>query len=167
MIWLTHLLFALLLINLYAIKTKLSLPILLFSGVITLVSCLLPDIDTPKSKIGKKIFISRIIKKVFGHRGLFHSLFILFLVLAIYLYFSHYHSIKNIFLKYFFVGFIIGYGSHILLDCITKEGIMLFYPLSNARIKGPVKVGGKLEFLIIVILILLNIFIFFKFFNLT
>lgn len=122
---------------------------LLFILLVTIFSAL-PDIDHPKSKIGRKFFfISTPISLVFRHRGFFHSIFpaiILFLLL-----------------NYFNLGFLalavaIGYISHLFGDAITKEGINFLHPISTLRIQGPMTTGATLEAFIFFIIILFDIF---------
>lgn len=87
----------------------------------TLLGSLFPDIDLPKSKVGRKVKpISWIIYKLFGHRGFTHSLLALFLLVQLLKYFNIYQS--------FIVGFSIGYLSHLLGDMFTLVGVPLCYP---------------------------------------
>ena len=65
-----------------------SMPLSLYDSSISLVSVyigsVLPDIDTPKSYIGRRLpFISYPIYKIFGHRGIFHSFSLYTLLLFI------------------------------------------------------------------------------------
>lgn len=97
---------------------------------------LLPDIDHPSSTFGRRIWpVSLIISKVFGHRGITHSL------LAVsgltFLLFSGYH------LPAVSLGLIVGYLSHLLGDFITPHGIPLLWPYSKCyRIPCPIRTGG-------------------------
>ena len=52
----------------------------------------------------------------------------------------------------------IGYGSHLLGDGLTKAGVPLFFPKKN-KIKGPFVVGGMFEALVYWALILLAIYL--------
>ncbi|MFW6026060.1 MAG: metal-dependent hydrolase [Candidatus Woesearchaeota archaeon] len=92
---------------------------------ILIVSSLLPDLDEPNSKSGRKVSnISYLIKKIFGHRGITHSL-VFILVLAGFIYgIILYYSLPFNYLIYF----ILGYISHIFSDLLTKSGVPLFYP---------------------------------------
>ncbi|QJC31904.1 metal-dependent hydrolase [Enterobacteriaceae endosymbiont of Donacia versicolorea] len=92
---------------------------------ISIITCLLPDIDNPKSIIGSKIKIfSYIINKIFGHRGFTHSLLSVisfgFIIFSINLHFNH-----MIYVKF---GLIIGYLSHIIADILTPLGVPLLWP---------------------------------------
>jgi len=117
---------------------------------------LLPDIDSPKSKIGRKIpVISHILNFIFGHRKIFHSmffpvgLFVLFYLLGL-----------------SFVGFciLIGGLSHIIGDSLTREGINFFYPLGKFKVRGFIKTGGILEnvvfwvFVVVIIVYFVRLF---------
>ena len=73
MMFRTHLAFALLVglltMSLFDLNKYLFVSLVLFAGI-------LPDIDYPRSKIGKKLrAVSVPIKFLFGHRGIFHSVF--------------------------------------------------------------------------------------------
>jgi len=89
---------------------------------------LLPDIDHPKSKFGRKIQpVSTMIFAMFGHRTFTHSLlFIAIIGLTI--------SVLNISLG---TGLIVGMTSHIILDLITPNtnGVAFLYPFNKKRIK--------------------------------
>src|SRR3989344_9588808 len=117
------------------------------------VSSSFPDIDSGKSKIGRKFpIISKIINLIFGHRKLFHSVFIpLILFLALYL-FDFYISL----------AIFIGYLTHLLGDSITNEGIMPFYPLSKFNISGILKTGSILEFVLFLAFSSLSLFLMYK-----
>jgi len=123
---------------------------LLFLGVICLASAL-PDIDTPRSKVGKKVgFLSNILNLTLGHRGVMHSLYF---PVAVFL--------LGIFLGFPLIAyaFLIGYLIHLLTDAMTKDGIHLFYPFVN--IKGGFFATGSiwetLVFFVVVGLIVLKI----------
>lgn len=144
MLFYTHLAFSILggiyFIEFFPVKSK----ILFFFMLILFAS--LPDIDTSKSKIGRKTGIfSKIINFFFGHRGLFHSL--LFIMVGyLLLYF-----LPD---KIFALAFLVGFSSHLILDAMTHEGIMPFYPLKY-KVNGIVKTGGFLEILILILIVLL------------
>lgn len=107
------------------------------------VGALIPDIDEPQSYAGRKIkVVSKMIKSVFGHRGITHS-FLGMGIISLLIYFL---------LDYFNLSFKIltmfnlGYLSHLLTDLITKAGVPLLYPYKK-KIRIPlIRTGGKLEF---------------------
>jgi len=85
----------------------------------TILGSLLPDIDSPFTMIGRLFpWISYRLNEKFGHRTLTHSWIPLSFLLIFYL----------IFQESFMLHFLIGYASHIFLDMLNKNGVMLFYP---------------------------------------
>ena len=124
----------------------------LFVFLVTLFSSL-PDIDHPKSKIGRKLFfISWPISLVFKHRGFFHSIFpplILFFV---------FNSLNISFLAF---SIALGYISHLIGDSLTKEGINFLHPISTFKIKGIISTGKLLETMIFLLIIVLDIILLF------
>lgn len=144
MMFQTHLVFSLLiglfLMNYFSQKY-------LFLGLL-LVGSLLPDIDSPYSKLGKKLKpVSKIIKFIFGHRGFFHSVIPGILIYVIFRY------ILN--MKLIGIALLIGYLLHLVIDGLTKEGVNYFYPFAKFRMSGFIKTGGVLEWLIFSVLVFL------------
>jgi len=105
------------------------------------------DIDEGNSKLGKRWFF-RPLQWLSKHRGILHTLFLAVLLSCIVGMVSLWGGF----------GFFVGYISHLLLDCFTKSGVRILWPL-KFRIKGFVKSGGTLEDTIFVLLLLGNIFI--------
>lgn len=99
----------------------------------------IPDIDSPKSKIGNHFFF-RPFQWLANHRGMIHSFTFLFLV--------------TLFFVFFFpilaLGFFLGYSSHLFADSFTVEGIHPFYP-SRSISNGDVRTGGFTERIVFVI----------------
>lgn len=93
----------------------------------------LPDIDHPTSKVGKRVKpISVMINKLFGHRGFTHT--ILALLLFTYGLFLISTMLPVIIKGYYLaitIGLSVGYLSHILIDLLTISGLPLLYPISN------------------------------------
>lgn len=147
MMFRTHLAFGFLIgiLSLKIIET--SHPVI-FIALVTIFTSL-PDIDHPKSKIGRKLFfISWPISLIFKHRGFFHSIFpplILFFTFR--------------YLKLEFIAFplLIGYLSHLIGDSLTKEGINFLHPVSKFTIKGPIRTGGILEAAIFILIVILDV----------
>ena len=84
---------------------------------------LFPDIDNRKSKAGQAAgLISSIVNYLWGHRTLFHSPVLYFLL------FFYARDYIGVFLPVMF-GFMAGALSHIALDMMNEKGIPLFYPL--------------------------------------
>lgn len=135
---------------------------LMLSSILVLVfASLLPDIDTPKSKLGKLLFfISHKVEVRFGHRTITHSF--LFLVLSSILFYLIFFLFKN---SYLILPFVIGVFSHIFLDTLNKQGVLLFYPsqiwciLPKNR-NYRVEVGSNAEWIFLGILIILTVLIY-------
>ena len=104
---------------------------------------LAPDLDSPKSFLGRRFWpVSRTVKSLIGHRGFTHSLvasFLVFLGLAVA---SQYYPGW----RAYFAAFGIGYVSHIVADWFTTEGVPLFWP-SRKRFRSPLsfRTGGPGE----------------------
>lgn len=142
----THILFGLLL-------GLLSLPILnpansVLFVILVLIGSTLPDIDHPKSKVGKWF---KPIGWLFEHRGFFHSIFPILLLLLL----TKVYSLV-------FLPIAIGYISHIMIDMATKQGVLFIHPFLKVKISGFVKTGGIVESLIFISLIILNTVILIK-----
>jgi inner membrane protein len=101
----------------------------LFSNPFYLLACLvfslLPDVDTPKTAVGKTVYpIAIFLNRRFGHRTLTHSLLFLafilmFLVLSVRLF-----EFDSNYVKIAIFAFL----SHLILDMLTIQGVPLFYP---------------------------------------
>ena len=148
----THLVFALL-TGLLTFK-YFNLNPFLFIVIVSLTS-FLPDIDHPKSKIGRKIkVLSYPINFIFGHRGFFHSIFVaLGLSFAILYIFGNYY-----------IPFLIGFVSHLLGDALTVQGINFIHPFKEFRIKGFITTGGLLEDILFFVFIFSIIYCSFRIF---
>ncbi len=143
MIFRTHLAFGLLLGLLFFDKFNVNKWLFLF---LILFGAALPDIDHPKSRIGKKFrFLSKIINFFFGHRKLIHSIFIPIILSFI---------IRNFFGDSW-IPFFIGYFSHLIMDSFTLEGVNFIHPFKQLRLQGFIETGKKEE------MVLFLIFVFF------
>ena len=112
--------------------------------VFLLLGTLLPDIDTPNSKISRKIpVIPRILSLFAKHRGIFHSVF---LALG-------FAAIVWIFNETYGLALFAGYLSHLLIDGFTKQGVNLLHPISQLRIAGPIQTGKIWELVLFVVII--------------
>jgi inner membrane protein len=103
------------------------------------------DIDSRKSKIGKKWYF-RPIQWFTSHRKFFHSLLFIILLTIILAILS-----TNI-----AIGFLIGSSSHLFLDALTKRGITPLHPFTKRKIKGPIRTNSIPEDIIFVLLLLVN-----------
>ena len=114
----SHLLFSVLLLVVFW-KFRVVDNFVIFS-IFVLFFTLLPDIDTYKSYLGKRIwFISFFFKLIFGHRGVFHAVYIPLLFFFGFTFLGFYEI---------GLGGLVGYCSHLLLDAMTESGIRPFYP---------------------------------------
>jgi len=114
--------------------------------VVALLATLLPDIDTPGSKIGG-LFPAKVLRLFTRHRGVLHSLTFVIIISVIFAFV----------IPVIALGFFVGYSSHLILDSFTIEGIMPFWPYKKV-VSWHVKTGGKREtifFGVIVIFIVL------------
>lgn len=103
-------------------------------GVVALGS-LAPDLDTPKSSLGRRTWpVSRTVSSLIGHRGFTHSILACLLVsLGLEVASQYYPG----WLAYF-VAFGIGYASHVVADWFTTEGVPLFWP-NRKRFRSPLR----------------------------
>src|SRR3989338_1308065 len=87
--------------------------------IITAFISLLPDVDQPNSKLGRRVKIfSKPFSFLFGHRTYTHSIFAMgVLAVLIWRFFDGY-----------FIPFLIGYFGHLVLDAVTKQGVVFTYP---------------------------------------
>lgn len=121
---------------------------ILFIAMVLMGSAL-PDIDHPESKVGKRV---KIIGLLFEHRGFFHSIFAALILYLVLLSFSSF-AVYSVYIT----GLVVGYLSHILIDAITREGIMPFHPLSRFRLNGPIHTGKIAEYIILVLLVVFDV----------
>jgi len=117
--------------------------------IVALISTQLPDIDSRYSKFGHRR-LARILQIFTKHRGMIHSFtFLLSLTFVLILFFP-----------VLGFGFFLGYGLHLLVDSFTIEGIRPFYP-SKTKSCGRIKTGGKIEIMLLILFVFLDIFLFF------
>lgn len=91
----------------------------------TILVSLLPDIDTPKSIIGKPFYpISKWLYRRYGHRTITHSLlFTIIITLSVFI-LQRLNVIPH---NYALITFFAYFG-HLLLDMLTTTGVPLLYP---------------------------------------
>lgn len=112
-----------------------------------LIGAVFLDIDSHSSKLGKNGF-SRVLMAFSRHRGVIHSLlFVLFFYLAL-----------NLIFGKIALGFLLGAGIHLFLDCFTKRGVRLFFPF-KFRVKGFVRSGGIFEIILFLIFFVMDLFL--------
>lgn len=142
----THVVFSLFLALLYLSFYNVSDLVLFF--IVFFIGVMAPDMDNPMSKIGRKFKLtSNLIKFIFGHRGIFHSLIFLVLIYFILRSFSSFTAL----------WFSAGYLTHLIGDALTLEGVNFLYPL-RLEIKGFLRTGGAVEYAIFIFLLVVDAF---------
>jgi len=118
----------------YDIKSASAIAVVVVASTI---GSIIPDIDEPNSIAGRKIWlISKIIKKVFGHRMITHTpFFVVAMAVGFYFLGGKYFSQDPYYYWYskFVFGFLVGYISHFIMDSMTPTGIMYLWPFSRNR----------------------------------
>ncbi len=120
------------------------------------IGSLLPDIDEPNSYVGRRSFgLAKVIKSIFGHRGITHSLLVCGLIFYLYQLYSY---------EWLF-GIACGYIFHVIGDFFSKRGVPLFWPIVRKKIKSPLtyETGKPSEQLIFYIAIGLIIYFLYKY----
>ncbi|MCL1949160.1 MAG: metal-dependent hydrolase [Turicibacter sp.] len=108
----------------------------------TTIGALIPDIDSPSSLLGRFFpWLSRFIAKVFKHRTLTHSLLSIFAFLYL-LSLRGRLDYGESFYTIVVLGLMVGHISHILLDLLTPQGVLLFFPLPFKVSIGRIKTGA-------------------------
>ena len=149
----THLAFSLLIALL--IITFFNIQNMIYFMIILILASSFPDIDSDKSKIGRKFPIfSKLINLFFVHSGIFHSIFPPLILLFAFWYFN---------LFYIGLAIFIGYLTHLIGDSLTLEGINFLYPFSSFRIKGLIRTGSLIESLLFLILLGFDILISYRY----
>lgn len=119
-----------------------DLKTMVISAGVASVGALLPDIDSPHSKIGRKVpILPKLLTITVGHRGLLHSLpgaVLVSLLMA---------AMAKIFLPGTFTDLLAlvmaGYLSHLFMDLLTSRGCPLLWPLP-IRFRLPIIHTGSL-----------------------
>lgn len=129
--------------------------LLMLSGSIA--GSLLPDIDHPKSWLGRRIlFLSLPISAIFGHRGITHS-FLAVAAVAWGMWYLIAHWQLSAGWSVFAVGIGAGYLSHLLGDWASNSGVPLMWP--NTRrfsMTYTLMTGGVFERVVSFVLVLLS-----------
>jgi inner membrane protein len=140
MMWKTHLVFGFL-VGLFLIPfLKPAYPFVFLA--IVLFTSLLPDVDHPDSKYGRKV---KWLSFVFKHRGVFHSIFGVALFVVPFWYFG---------LEIIWIPVLVGYVSHLVGDMVTLQGIRPFYPF-KLTISGTLRVNSWTETFFLIVFVLL------------
>ncbi|MFC1753083.1 metal-dependent hydrolase [Thermoproteota archaeon] len=113
--------------------------------ILVMFGSLLPDLDHPRSKLGRK---TKVLAWLFQHRGFMHSIYAVIIMFML---------SRLIFWNAIYVWALpLGYLSHLVSDSFSKEGIMFFHPLSKAKLRGIVRTGSSAEYIILLILFFLG-----------
>lgn len=118
------------------------------------IGALLPDMDTPKSALGRIFPFSKIIEEKYGHRQVTHSWIFIAISLVFFIPFIFFLGLLR------YLGIIIGIISHIMIDMANPSGVPFFYP-DPARFVFPedkssrVEVNSKREYILFAVLIFL------------
>jgi membrane-bound metal-dependent hydrolase YbcI (DUF457 family) len=126
--------------------------------VLGAICAMLPDIDNPKSFIGRLLpFFSGPIDRRFGHRTITHSFLALFILastsyLCLFLYS---HSLLQPVPIVFTLS--LAYFSHVFFDAMTMQGVLAYYPsrlwgVFPQRSSWRIRTGSRIEILYFVIL---------------
>ena len=147
----THLVFGLMfgLIYILVFKVIIFIPFI----VLVAIGSLLPDIDNSKSFFGNKIYpFSKAIEIFLGHRGIFHSAYLLILIsIPVY----RINSTLGI-------AIFLGYFSHLIADGMTKKGVNFLNPFLELRLSGFIVTGSFAEKIIFVIICFIDVFLLLK-----
>ncbi|MBI1363960.1 MAG: hypothetical protein GC134_08230 [Proteobacteria bacterium] len=107
-----------------------------------LLGSLLPDIDHPKSLLGRRFFlVSGVMDMAVGHRGATHSIF----ALAATIIGGFYLLSPDMAL-----ALSVGFTSHLLADAMTKGGVPILWPnpVKMHILPTPFKTGSLVEYLV-------------------
>ena len=116
-----------------------------------LFGALLPDIDKPESKVGSKVRpVSNLIQAIFGHRGVVHTIWGMFVFCGLFWYFVN---------KTYGVALFVGFFSHLLIDGFTKMGINFLHPVAKLHLSGFVETGTFSETIVLIVIIALSIIV--------
>ncbi len=118
----THIAFGLLTVassfSLFSVSIHRNLPAI----ACAIIGSLLPDLDSPRSYIGRVMpFASIPIERRWGHRSITHSLLCLLALSVVTLPLLAWDTAC-------YAAILLGYMSHLIADSATKSGVPLFYP---------------------------------------
>jgi inner membrane protein len=107
-----------------------------------LLGSLLPDVDHPKSLLGRRFFfVSGVVHMTVGHRGATHSIFALAAVLV---------GGFLLLSPDMALALSLGFTSHLLADAMTKGGVPILWPRKTKLhlLPTPFKTGSLAEYLV-------------------
>lgn len=107
---------------------------------------LLPDIDHPKSWIGKRVWpVSAVFARAFGHRGLSHSLLAIAGCAALLLATDLPVGLT--------APLVVGYLSHLAADLLTPAGLRLTWPMKGTWALPLCRTGSPFEPLVVALVL--------------
>ena len=107
---------------------------------------LMPDIDHPKSWMGKRIWpVSAVVSRIFGHRGLTHSLIAIVACLAL--------LFSTLLPTWISAPLVVGYLSHLAADLLTPGGLRLDWPLKGIWALPLCRTGSPFEPLVVALVL--------------
>ncbi|MBM6613604.1 metal-dependent hydrolase [Desemzia sp. RIT804] len=126
-----------------AVTYAAALPMLVSSDSLTIgnlvvlgVGALFPDIDHPGSFIGKRLpIVSDSMRKLFGHRGIVHSLIGAVFFTAVVRFLLMTFDLPIDWATWFLMGFF----AHLVEDSFSKHGIAWLQPIYNKNIQFGLK----------------------------
>ena len=103
--------------------------------LLVMAGALIPDLDTSVSFLGRRLkIISYPLKLFFTHRGFTHSLFFMLIAASIGMRFFPGH----------YIAMLVGIVSHVLLDCLTRDGVRVLWPF-QFKLRGFLRTNGLFE----------------------
>jgi len=121
--------------------------ILLMSVGTAGIAALLPDLDSPHSKLGRLVpFISWPLNITIGHRGVLHSLLAAIAISLLMMIIRIWYPISNNFIFAVFVGYV----SHLVLDSFNPSGVPWLWPLKIHFRVPLIQTGSILERLVVI-----------------
>lgn len=110
------------------------------------VAALLPDIDSPHSKLGRTVRpLSDVLNFALGHRGFLHSLLGAVVVLAAAALTALFWLPSGAVWGLLVPAAALGYLSHLFLDALTPGGVPLLWPRGGSASLPLLKTGGLFE----------------------
>jgi inner membrane protein len=107
---------------------------------------LLPDIDHPKSWVGRRLRpVSTLLASVLGHRGVTHSAVAIVALVAWFVHIGYRRA--------WICGLVIGYLSHLMADMLTHRGLRLAWPLRGTWCLPIYKTGSPVENIVVVLIL--------------
>jgi inner membrane protein len=131
----------------FAAAPRLGLPALEpVSLGLAVFGALLPDIDHPKSWVGKRVWpVSVLCARLFGHRGMTHSLIAVAGCAALLLDGRVPRSIA--------APLVVGYLSHLVADLLTPGGLRLAWPMKGVWSLPLCRTGSAFEPLVVALML--------------